>query len=187
MPCCFSRSSIKFQDHTGQEITNIYPNWGFSDCNSSVTSPMDLKWCTKLGVVKKRCLIAFRGHSSNFKVTQADWSTNVTLFVLGRSQLSKPSDLPWYKWDHWFQILNELFHLFASIISCAKNVPTNIYAKHMVWIHYRPTYIEMLICMVKISRLLMRLEQFDKVSMLYEFFMIYVYIYLHPTDLFQWY
>ena len=46
------------------------PNWAFPDCNSSLNSPMDLKWCTKLNVVKKRCPIVFQGHISNFKVTQ---------------------------------------------------------------------------------------------------------------------
>ena len=38
-------------------ITDFDPNWAFPVCNSSLNSPMDLKWCTK--------------HSSNFKVSQA--------------------------------------------------------------------------------------------------------------------
>ena len=29
MPYCFPRSSIKFQGHTGQNITDFYPNWAF--------------------------------------------------------------------------------------------------------------------------------------------------------------
>ena len=70
VPYCFSRSSIKFQGHAGQKITNFDPNWKFPDCNSSLTSPMALKWCTKLDVVKRRCPIVFQGHPSNFKVTQ---------------------------------------------------------------------------------------------------------------------
>ena len=49
LPC--SRSSVKFQGHTGQKISDFYPNWAFPDCNSNLNSPMDLKWCTKLGVV----------------------------------------------------------------------------------------------------------------------------------------
>ena len=48
---CFPRSSIKFQGHTGQNIANFDPNWAFPDNNSSLNSPMDLKWCTKLDVV----------------------------------------------------------------------------------------------------------------------------------------
>ena len=60
VPCCFSRSSIKFQSHTGQKTANFDPNLAFLDCNSSLNSPMGLKWCTKLDVVQKRCPIVFR-------------------------------------------------------------------------------------------------------------------------------
>ena len=31
MPYCFPRSFIKFQGHTGQNITDFYPNWAFPD------------------------------------------------------------------------------------------------------------------------------------------------------------
>ena len=31
MPYCFSRSSIKFQGHTEQNITDFDPNWAFPD------------------------------------------------------------------------------------------------------------------------------------------------------------
>ena len=31
VPYCFPRSSIKFQGHTGQNITNFDPNWAFPD------------------------------------------------------------------------------------------------------------------------------------------------------------
>ena len=50
----FSRSSIKFQGHMAKwqkKITNFDPNWVFRDFNSSLNSPMDLKWCTKLDVL----------------------------------------------------------------------------------------------------------------------------------------
>ena len=59
VPYCLSRSSMKFQGHTGQKITNFYQNWAFLDCNCSLNSPMGLKWCTKLDVVQKRCLMFF--------------------------------------------------------------------------------------------------------------------------------
>ena len=59
----------------GQNIINFDPNWAFPDCNSSLNSLMDLKWCTKLDLVKKKCPIVFRGHPSNFKVTRAEKST----------------------------------------------------------------------------------------------------------------
>ena len=51
VPCCFSRSSVKFQGHTGQKIADFDPNWEFPDCNSSFKSLMALKWCTKFYVV----------------------------------------------------------------------------------------------------------------------------------------
>ena len=69
MPYCFSRSSIKFQGHTGK-IANFDPNWAFPDCNSSLNIPMALKCCTRLNVVKKRCPNVFQCHPSNFKVTR---------------------------------------------------------------------------------------------------------------------
>ena len=50
VPYCFSRSSVKFQGHTGQKIADFDPNRAFLDCNSSFNSPMALKWCTKLDV-----------------------------------------------------------------------------------------------------------------------------------------
>ena len=51
VPYCFSMSSVKFQGPTGQKITDFDPNRAFPDCNSSLNSPMALKWCTKLNVV----------------------------------------------------------------------------------------------------------------------------------------
>ena len=54
VPYCFSRPSIKFQDHTGQTNLQFYLNWEFPGCNSS---SMALKWYTKLAVVKKNTLL----------------------------------------------------------------------------------------------------------------------------------
>ena len=45
-----SRSSVKFQGRTTKEIVDFYPNWAFADCNSSLNSPMAMKWCTKVEV-----------------------------------------------------------------------------------------------------------------------------------------
>ena len=55
VPYCFSWSSVKFQGHAAKKIVDCDPDWVFPDCNWSLTSPMYLKWCTKLHVVKKRC------------------------------------------------------------------------------------------------------------------------------------
>ena len=68
LPC--SRSSVKFQGHTALKIVEFDPDWAFPDCNSSLNSPMGMKWCTMLEVALKRCPIVFEGHPSNFKVTR---------------------------------------------------------------------------------------------------------------------
>ena len=97
LPYCLSRSSIKFQDHTGKKIANFDPNWTFLFCNCSLNSPMGFKWCTQLDVVQKMCPIVCRGHPSNLKVTWTEKSTIWIQFsakLLGWSQLSNPSDLP---------------------------------------------------------------------------------------------
>ena len=90
VPYCFPRSSIKFQGNTGQKIANyFYLNWAFPDCNFSLNSPMDLKSCTKLDVLYKRCPIIFQGHPSNFKVTRAEklmiWIKFEQDYLAGRS------------------------------------------------------------------------------------------------------
>ena len=88
---CFSKSSIEFQGHTGQKITNFDPNWAFPDCNSSLTSQMDLKWCTKLDVVYKKCPIVFKvihQISRPHRLKNRRFVSNLTL--LGWSQLSNP-------------------------------------------------------------------------------------------------
>ena len=57
-PYCFPRSSTKFEGHMGQ-IADFDPNSAFPDCNFSLNSPVALKRCTKLYVVKKRCGLLF--------------------------------------------------------------------------------------------------------------------------------
>ena len=98
VPCCFSRSSVKFQGQTALKIVEFDPNWPFPDCNSSLNSPMAMKCCTKLETAKERCPIVFQGHPSIFKVTRYKTSpilTQIRCFrTIGQSQLSNPSDLP---------------------------------------------------------------------------------------------
>ena len=99
-PYCFSRSYVKLQGHTALKIIDLDPNWAFSDCNSSLNSPIAMKCCTKLETAKKRCTVVFQGHPSNFKVTWDKTSPILTQIgrfrTIGRSQLSNPSDLPCY-------------------------------------------------------------------------------------------
>ena len=56
---CFSRSSVKFQGHTALKSVEFDPDWAFPDCNSSLNSPIVMKWCIKLEVALKRCPIVF--------------------------------------------------------------------------------------------------------------------------------
>ena len=78
VPCCVSRSSIKFQDHTALKIVEFDPDWAFPDSSSSLNTPMAKKWCTKLEVALKRCPVVSQGHPSNFKVTRLKKSSNLT-------------------------------------------------------------------------------------------------------------
>ena len=78
LPYCFSRSSVKFQGHTALKIVEFDPNWQFPDSNSSLNTPMAMKWCTKLEVALMRCPIVLQGHLSNFKVTPLWKSLNLT-------------------------------------------------------------------------------------------------------------
>ena len=121
VPYCFSRSYIKFQGHTALKIVEFDPNWAFPYSNSSLNSPMAMKFCTKLEAAKERCPIVFQGHPSNFKVTRDKTSPILTQIghfrTIDRSQLSNPSDLPcltmfpssyhheiirtYYQWQKW--------------------------------------------------------------------------------------
>ena len=78
VPCCVSRSSIKFQDHTALKIVEFDPDWAFPDSSSSLNTPMAKKRCTKLEVALKRCPVVSQGHPSNFKVTRLKKSSNLT-------------------------------------------------------------------------------------------------------------
>ena len=102
VPYFFSRSSIKFQGHTRQKIATFDRNWAFPDCNSSLNSPMDLKRCTKLDIIKKACPMVFQERSSTKFQGHMGWKVDdlnpIWVRLLGRSQLSNPSDLPCFHW-----------------------------------------------------------------------------------------
>ena len=108
VPYSFSRSYVKFQGHTALKIVEFDPNWAFPDCNSSLNSPMAMKCRTKLETAKERCPIVFQGHPSNFKVTRYKTSpilTQIERFrIIGRSQLSNPSDLPCFFTTNFFDV-----------------------------------------------------------------------------------
>ena len=73
VPYGFSWSYVKLQGHMGKKFVDFDLNYALPNCNSSLNSPMAMKWSKKLAVALKRCLIVFQGHPSNFKVT---WDKN---------------------------------------------------------------------------------------------------------------
>ena len=77
-PIVFQGHLSNFQVTRLKKIVNLDPNWAFPDCNSSLNSPMAMKWCEKLEVAWKRCPIVFQGHLSNFKVTRLKKSSIFT-------------------------------------------------------------------------------------------------------------
>ena len=133
VPYCFSRSSIKFQGHTRQKIGAFDRNWVFPDCNSSLNSPMDLKRCTKLDIIKKACPMVFQERSSTKFQGHTGWkvddlnpiwvrftrpvaaikSLRFALFSLGKVQCKLHWSLPTSKLVGTFQPIS-LQHLIES-------------------------------------------------------------------------
>ena len=146
VPCCFSWSSIKFQSHTGQNIANFDPNWAFPECNSSLNSLMDLKWCTKLDIVWKKCPIIFRGHQSNFKVTRAEKLTIWIQFeITGPVAAINSLRFAFFHWVYFFLFLSSLDQISANskssiyrsffFIFDSANQITNCMSVCMSWNH----------------------------------------------------
>ena len=80
MPYCFLRSSIKFQGHTVQNITDFVPNWAFPDYRPVAAFNF-----------RQVCLV--EGHTSNFKVTWLKKSsilTKIRCFQTCNSSLNSP-------------------------------------------------------------------------------------------------
>ena len=132
VPYCFSRSYVKIQGHSALKIVEFDPNWEFSDCISSLNSPMAMKCCTELETANERCAIVFQGHPSNFKVTRYKTSPILTQIgrfrTIGRSQLSNPSDLPCLslvtlKFDGWpWKTIGHLFYTTSSFVHHFKSI-----------------------------------------------------------------
>ena len=95
MPYCFPRSSIKFQGHTGQNITDFDPNWAFSDYRP-VAAFKSLRFALF------RVIHQISSHTG-WKI---DDLNPIWVRLLGRSQLSNPSDLPCSRWPITWLLLN---------------------------------------------------------------------------------
>ena len=97
VPYCFSRLSVKFQGHAALKIVKFDPNWAFPDCNSSLKSPMAMKWCTKLKSIEEmpycfsRSYVKLQGHRAK-KIDDFDpnWA-----FPDCNSSLNAPMAMKW--------------------------------------------------------------------------------------------
>ena len=96
---CFQGHPSNFKVTRDKKIADFDHNRAFPGCNSSLNSPMALKWCTKLNVVFKRCPIVFHRHPSNFKVTGdkkiADFDPNWA-FPDRNSSLNSMMAMEWF-------------------------------------------------------------------------------------------
>ena len=63
------------KSHGTKKIPNFDQIWAFPDCNSSLNSPMVLKWCTQLEISQKKHPIVLQCNHTSFKVTRR-WKTN---------------------------------------------------------------------------------------------------------------
>ena len=165
VPCCFSRSYVKFQGHTALRIVGFDLHWAFPDCNSSLNSPMAMKCCTKLETAKERCPIVFQGHPSNFKVTRCKTSPILTqigrVWIIGGSQLSNPSDLPCYIKRNVFFISCFLLLLMLNLchfISVCTFLHGNVLLGFKFYVVFYAPHIRIIIgfrmaCMIECGRL----------------------------------
>ena len=109
MPYCFSRSSVKFQGHTGQSTTNFDPNWAFPDYRP-VTAFKSLRFAlfgvihqiSRLHGQKNDDLIPIL--SKNIRPVTAIKSLRFALF----SPVYSPG-IHWPHWSHRIQLTGSLY------------------------------------------------------------------------------
>ena len=96
LPYYFSRSSVKFQGHKGWKTYDLVPIWGFLGCDSFVyTDGHEMTHIAYKGIEEVSCWfsrpsVKFQGHRAwKFEDLDLIWAR-----LLGRSQLSNPSDSP---------------------------------------------------------------------------------------------
>ena len=129
---CFLMSSVKFQGHTGQKIADFDPNLAFPDCNSNFEfidgfEMMHKAWCSieEVPYCFPRPSIKFQGHKGQ-KIDDFD---QIWARLLGRSQLSNPSDLPC---SYLIMIIRQSSCILTIIIweMCKLNTHNPIYILH---------------------------------------------------------
>ena len=105
VPYCFWRSFVKFQGHMAKKIVDFDPNYVFLDCYSSWIHQWLRNDAKSLESSIEEVPYCFLGSSIKFR-GHTGWKINdlnsIWVRLLGRSQLSNPSDLPYL--DVWTQI-----------------------------------------------------------------------------------
>ena len=96
VPCCFSRSYIKLQGHTAKKSSNLTQIGRFRN-----VTPVWMHWWiwndTQSLMLYRRCALLFIGvihQISRSHGRTIDDFNPIWVRLLGRSQLSNPSDLP---------------------------------------------------------------------------------------------
>ena len=115
-------------------MADFDPNWAFPDYNSSLNSPMSLKWCTQLDVVQKRCPIVFQSHPSNFEVTQDKKLTTLTRIERFRTVTSVRIH-QWIEMMHkaWCNIEELPYRFLRSSINCQGHTGWKIDDLDQIW------------------------------------------------------
>ena len=109
---CFSRSYVKFQGHTAKKNRWFWPKLGVSGLELQFEFPdgfemMHKAWCSieEVPYYFSAPSIKFQGRTG-WKI---DNLNPIWVRLLGRSQLSNPSDLPCLKWNRNFDIVKKLW------------------------------------------------------------------------------
>ena len=110
---------------------------------------MDLKWCTKLDVVQKCPIVSIHQISRSHGLTNRRFESNLRL--LGRSQLSNPSDLPCFCCTRKQHVRGRIFnrlHLHRSKLFFAVYALFTIYSTGMHELYWSNTFIINLVTIV---------------------------------------
>ena len=97
VPCCFTRSSVKFQHNMTRKFVDLVPNWAFPDCKSSLNSPMATKFYDTQSLKKhKRCHIVLKVICKILRSCVTKTSSILT--QIGRFQTVTPVWIGWWLW-----------------------------------------------------------------------------------------
>ena len=89
MPYCFPRSTIKFQGHTGQNITDFDPNWAFP-----VYKPVPAFKSLRFAMLLLRCIRKWRlQNNGNFTILYVD----EILFLTSLTHIGRVTYI--YQWN----------------------------------------------------------------------------------------